>query len=179
MFYFNKKETNYDDKDHLLDKGIPMVPESTHSRSEDHTYPMYIIPIQNDTPFNSTNKTKRYCRIIANITLIIGIALVVISALFKLQSRVYISKAIENECPVNCVTTCYSRIPFNICDFDQRSKCDNQCLSVGIQTANTYAILFMVFVSLGGLLVVAQVVNSCIGYCCYDYITFKNQQGHI
>lgn len=156
---FNKKNTIYDDRDQLIGK----TPDE-----------MYIIPIH-DVP-TTDSKPKRCCRMIANITLILGVALVVISALFKLQSRVYISEAIEAECPVNCVTTCYSRMPFpKYCEF--QPACDEQCLSVGIQKANTYAMLFTIFVSLGGLLVAMQVIHSCIGYCCYDYIDFKNKQG--
>lgn len=175
MLHFNKKENTYDDKDQLINK---KTSESLNG-SED----MVIIPIHNDISLpkiNLNGKPRRCCRMIANISLIIGIGMIVISVLFKLQSRVYISKAIESECPVTCVTTCYSRIPFphtfGLCKIDQRMKCDSQCLSAGIQTAITYSVFFFIFISLGGLCVVVQAVNSCLCYYCYEYIFFKNEE---
>ncbi|KAI7888716.1 uncharacterized protein EV154DRAFT_516617 [Mucor mucedo] len=160
MFNFNKKEGNdYDDRNQLIDR----MPEE-----------MYIIPIH-DVPVTLDNKPRRYCRILANVTLILGMALVVISALFKLQSRVYISQAIEAECPAICVTTCYRFMPFPT-SCESKSACDDQCLSAGISKALTYSVLFTVFVLIGGLLVLVQVVQSCISYCFYDYIDFKNKQ---
>jgi hypothetical protein len=199
MSYFNNsKDAAYSKLEYEMDyppayyneplNNIPSIPETTYSsRFEEQIYPTISnddyerrFHRQNMTPPPLQSHRRRYCKLVSHISFILGLALVVVSIIFKFLSRSHISQAIEQDCPVNCVTTCYRDLPFYHptveCDSITKSSCDLTCYPVGIETANTYGILFLVFVVVGGLLVVVQIVYACLAYCCFDYCDFKKQQ---
>lgn len=156
MFSFNKKENEYNDKNQLIDK-----------TKETFANPFHKISTSCSTP-------RHYCRILGSISLALGIILVVLSILFKLQSRVYISKALDADCPATCVTTCYRFMPFPIA-CESRATCNDRCLSVGISKAIIYSVFFTLFISIGGMLVLIQMLRAFIEYCCYDYCDYRNK----
>ena len=174
--YSSKDANKYD---------MPMIPESSHSR---FTAPVYHIT---DEEFNNHDHQKERhiaqdepkretCRWIANISFIIGSMLLLLSIVFKIVSRTYISQAITFGCPAHCITTCYQDLPLDspldLCNSLEKQACDDTCLSVGIQEATTYTILFFVLVTMGGVMIAFQIVNSCLGYFCWDYRKHQRNQ---
>ncbi|KAI9263606.1 hypothetical protein EDC94DRAFT_607270 [Helicostylum pulchrum] len=166
----------YDDSSSV--SKMPLV----QSRFEEHT--MYPISIQDSiSESNSTTKPTRirkWCGILASLSLVFGISLMVCSIIFKFQMKGHITEAMEQDCPYSCVTACYGGMPFDrdteLCDSDFRSSCMLQCESVGMKKARMYSILFLAFVSAGGLLVVVQVIHGFVGYCCYSHTLYKKEK---
>lgn len=116
-----------------------------------------------------------------HIVFLLGVALIVISIGFTFLSRSYINQAIDQSCPVACVTTCYRHLPFYQpfiqCNEEVKAACNVNCGPVGMATANIYVILFFVCVVLGVLLVVAQVIHACLIYYCCDYTDYSKTEG--
>lgn len=205
MSLFNSKETTYSKIEGQVDppayieattgddvdnKGSSIAPQSRFSE------PIYFTKDEHTDHFSAQHRSiintnrpepaRDYCKLLANVSLIIGIALMLISVIFKIQSRSYISQAIANSsCPANCVTTCYRSLPFFQlsvdCDSNLKQICDDECIPAGIDQATTFAILFYVFLGLGASLMVIQIVSTCLRYCCFDYLEYKkkNQIGDI
>lgn len=165
----------YDDSSSI--SKMPLV----QSRFEEQT--MYPISMQDSSSeSNSTKPTRirKCCGLLANLSLVFGISLMVCSILFKFQMKGHITEAMEQDCPYSCVTACYGGMPFyrdtDLCDSDFRSSCMLQCESVGMKKAHMYSILFLAFVSVGGLLVVVQVIYGFAGYCCYSHALYKKEK---
>lgn len=201
MSFFNSKETTYSKIEGQVDppayikattsednKEPPIAPKTTHQSR--FSEPIYFtqnehnnhFPVQNRSIINANRPkpVRDYCKLLANVSLIIGIALMLISVIFKIQSRSYISQAVATSgCPANCVTTCYKSLPFfqfsMECDSSVKQMCDDQCVPAGIDQATTFAILFYVFLGLGASLMVIQIVSTCLRYCCFDYFEYKRK----
>lgn len=186
--------TKLDEKDLLpsytdtIDSKSPMLPDSTHKRMDEssissqyqhfkcHDLERSSSPSMTP-PLATTGRSTRQCRLVTHIALITGITFLVLAAVFKVESRSHISTSIDNDCPVRCITTCYSSLPFYSqsadCTINDKQQCDMYCGSVGMNSAQTYSVLFVVFVALGGFCVLVQLVSSCLRYCCLDYYNKK------
>lgn len=199
MSLFNSKETTYSKIEGQVDP--PAYIEATTSEDGDHkespiappsrfSEPIYFtrdehidhFPAQHRSIINANHPkpVKDHCKLLANVSLIIGITLMLISVIFKIQSRSYISQAVANSsCPANCVTTCYESLPFFQpsvdCDSNLKQTCGDQCIPAGIDQATTFAILFYVFLGLGASLMVIQIASTCFRYCCFNYLEYKKQ----
>ncbi|KAI7905225.1 uncharacterized protein BX663DRAFT_502161 [Cokeromyces recurvatus] len=175
------------------------VPETTHLRFYEENYPSNQISSQyynfrrqdqsntatcDSQSFPKTQQQQRqktewsYYRILIYFTLIFGIVFMVLAIIFKIQSRLYISQSIQNQCPVSCVTTCYLNIPFyqsstTDCDMEKKSDCDMYCFIAGMKAAYIYSIFFLIFISSGSLLLVIHLMTICMRYCCFDYFNSK------
>lgn len=167
-----------------IDSKSPMLPDITHKRMDEYSISSQYQHFKCQdiernpspsmtTPSASTRHSTRRCRLVAHIFLITGITFLVLAAVFKVESRSHISASIENDCPVQCITTCYSSLPFyqeNVdCTSNDKQQCDRFCGPAGMDSAKTYSVLFIVSVTLGGLFVLVQLISSCLSYCCLDY----------
>lgn len=200
MPYNSNTDTTYtklDEKDLLpsytdtMDSKSPMLPDSTPKQRMDEScissqYQHFKCldlersssPSMTSTPSATTRtSTSRRCKLVTHISLITGITFLVLAAVFKVESKSHISTSIDNDCPVQCITTCYSSLPFYSesvdCTSNDKQQCDMYCGSVGMNSAQTYSVLFIVFVVLGGFLVLVQLISSCFRYCCLDYYNKK------
>ncbi|KAL9548784.1 hypothetical protein MBANPS3_005527 [Mucor bainieri] len=112
----------------------------------------------------SNRSSSRRCKLVAHLSLITGITFLVLAAVFKVESRSHISTSIDNDCPVPCITTCFASLPFYResldCTASDKQQCDVYCGSVGMDSARTYSVLFVVFLALGGFFVLVQLVSS-------------------
>lgn len=195
MSYSNETTyTKLDEKDlpsytDTIDSKSPMLPEITHKRIDNYSissqYQHFNSQDIEKPPSSSSSRqlsstaNNRRCRLVTHISLIIGITFLVLAAVFKIESRSHISTSIENDCPVNCITTCYSNLPFYQesldCNPNEKQHCDINCDQVGMNSAKTYSILFLVFVSLGGFFVFVQFISSFVRYCCLDYYNLNKE----
>ncbi|KAG2190555.1 hypothetical protein INT46_010233 [Mucor plumbeus] len=157
-----------------------MLPEITHKHIEDYSISSQYQHFNSqdiEKPSSSSQQlpstTSRRCRLVTHIFLITGITFLVLAAVFKVESRSHISTSIENDCPANCITSCYSKLPFYQesldCNPNEKQHCDIICDQAGMNSAKIYSILFLVFVSLGGLFVFVQFISSFVRYFCLDY----------
>lgn len=193
MPYNSNTDTTYtklDEKDLLpsytdtMDSKSPMLPDSTPKQRMDEScissqyqhfkcQDMERNASPSMTAPTRTSNSSRRCKLVAHICLITGITFLVLAAVFKVESRSHISTSIDNDCPVRCITTCYSSLPFYQesadCTSSDKQQCDMYCGSVGMDSAHTYSVLFVVFVALGGLFVLVQLMSTCLRYCCLDY----------
>ncbi|GAN08052.1 hypothetical protein MAM1_0187c07558 [Mucor ambiguus] len=185
--------TKLDEKDLLpsytdtIDSKSPMLPDTTHKRMDEYSISrqyqqfkcqdMERNPSPSMTTSSASARSSRQCKLVAHIALITGITFLVLAAVFKVESRSHISTAIDNDCPVRCITTCYSSLPFYResvdCTISDKEQCDMHCGPVGMDSGQTYSVLFIVFVALGGFLVLVQLISSCLRYCCLDYYNKK------